>query len=145
MKNTLIHKQYWQSNKLFHVTPGDNLPLQQRLQRLIVTLQKSLFRATTWAWWKTWITFIHPIRWQILTRPPHLQHGCQLYEGHNPGDIIYTLYQGDIWPSDTQDFGESCTTHGIKYIVERDQPFLHRLLWLAVVIAGVSRWGVDKP
>ena len=42
-------------------------------------------------------------------------------------------------PSDTQDFGESCTTHGIKYIVERDQPFLHRLLWLAVVIAGVSR------
>ena len=25
MKNTLIHKQYWQSNKLFYVTPGDNL------------------------------------------------------------------------------------------------------------------------
>ena len=37
-----------------------------------------------------------------------------------------------------QDFGEGCTTHGIKYILERDQPFPHRLLWLGIVIAGVG-------
>ena len=39
-----------------------------------------------------------------------------------------------------QDFGEGGTTHGIKYILERGQPFLHRLLWLLIVISGVSTW-----
>ena len=36
-----------------------------------------------------------------------------------------------------QDFGDGCTTHGIKYILEKDQPILDRLLWLAIVISGV--------
>ena len=38
-----------------------------------------------------------------------------------------------------QDFGDGCTTHGIKYILEKDQPILDRLLWLAIVISGVIK------
>ena len=50
--------------------------------------------------------------------------------------IIFPIqYHFDIVPN--QDFGEGCTTHGIKYILERGQPFLDRFLWLIVVVAGV--------
>ena len=37
-----------------------------------------------------------------------------------------------------QDYGENCTTHGIPYILQRDQSLIHRVLWLIVVFFGVS-------
>ena len=37
-----------------------------------------------------------------------------------------------------QDYGESSTTHGIKYIVERRQVFVHRVLWFLIVGLAVS-------
>ena len=37
-----------------------------------------------------------------------------------------------------QDYGENSTTHGIKYIVERRQVFVHRVLWFIVVGLAVS-------
>ena len=72
------------------------------------------------------------------------------------GNTIQVIYQGltvllswsdQSWllppssPNISQDFGEEGTTHGIKYILQRDQPIVHRVLWLIVVLSGVRLVG----
>ena len=37
-----------------------------------------------------------------------------------------------------QDYGENCTTHGIPYILQREQSLAHRVIWIIVVFFGVS-------
>ena len=37
-----------------------------------------------------------------------------------------------------RDFAACCTTHGISYIFQREQAFIHRIIWVIIVLSGVS-------
>ena len=61
-------------------------------------------------------------------------HGS--YHGHCASKNIneWTVCTENI----EQDYGENCTTHGIPYILQRDQSLVHRVLWLIVLLFGLS-------